>query len=145
MNYLRCLKTLTTMNNKLKEALEGLGISSKQFAEEIDSTTRTVNSWLKGKPIPEDRQATVAFWLDSKGYSVTPTTKPSKKKADVVGQVKPSNTQLNPVEVGASITGVQLNISLTLEAASKLITKYDKSGSRSISTAIINLINKELA
>lgn len=133
------------MNSKLKEALEGLGISSKQFAEEIDSTTRTVNSWINGKPIPEDRQATVAFWLDSKGYSVTPPTKPSKKKADVAGQVKPSNTQLNPVEVGASITGVQLSISLTLEAANKLITKYDKSGSRSISTAIINLINKELA
>lgn len=144
MNYLRGPKTLMTMNNKLKEALEGIGISSKQFAEEIDSTTRTVNSWLKGKPIPEDRQATVAFWLDSKGYSVTPTTKPTKKKADVAGQVKPSNTQLNPVEVGASITGVQLSISLTLEAANKLITKYDKSGSRSISTAIINLINKEL-
>lgn len=125
------------MNNKLKAALEGLGISPKQFAEEIDSTTRTVNSWLKGKPIPEDRQATVAFWLDSKGYSVTTQSKP-------VGQVKPSNTQLNPVEVGASITGVQLSISLTLEAANKLITKYDKSGSRSISTAIINLINKEL-
>lgn len=133
------------MNNKLKEALEGLGISPKQFADEIDSTTRTVNSWLKGKPVPEDRQATVAFWLDSKGYSVTTPTKPTKKKADVVGQVKPSNTQLNPVEVGASITGVQLNISLTLEAANKLIMKYDKSGSRSISTAIINLINKELA
>lgn len=132
------------MNNKLKEALEELGISPKQFAEEIDSTTRTVNSWLKGKPIPEDRQATVAFWMDSKGYSVTHTTKPDKKKADVAGQVKPSSTQLNPVEVGASITGVQLSISLTLEAANKLITKYDKSGSRSISTAIINLINKEL-
>ena len=132
------------MNNKLKEALEELGISPKQFAEEIDSTTRTVNSWLKGKPLPEDRQATVALGRDSKGYSVTPTTKPDKKKADVVGQVKPSNTQLNPVEVGASITGVQLSISLTLEAANKLITKYDKSGSRSISTAIINLINKEL-
>lgn len=132
------------MNNKLKEALEGLGISPKQFAEEIDSTTRTVNSWLKGKPIPEDRQATVAFWLDSKGYSVTSQTKPARKKADATGQVKPSNTQLNPVEVGASITGVQLSISLTLEAATKLITKYDKSGSRSISTAIINLINKEL-
>jgi transcriptional regulator with XRE-family HTH domain len=126
------------MNNKLKEALEELGISPKQFAEEIDSTTRTVNSWLKGKPIPEDRQATVAFWLDSKGYSITSQPKPA-------GQVKPSNAQLNPVEVGASITGVQLSISLTLEAANKLITKYDKSGSRSISTAIINLINKELA
>lgn len=138
------LKKLMTMNSKLKEALEGLGISPKQFAEEIDSTTRTVNSWLKGKPIPEDRQATVAFWLDSKGYSVTPQPKPDKKKADVAGQVKPSNTQLNPVEVGASIAGVQLSISLTLEAANKLITKYDKSGSRSISTAIINLINKEL-
>lgn len=132
------------MNNKLKEALEGLGISPKQFAEEIDSTTRTVNSWLKGKTIPEDRQATVAFWLDSKGYSVTTQSKPVRKKADVAGQVKSSNMQLNPVEVGASITGVQLNISLTLEAANKLITKYDKSGSRSISTAIINLINKEL-
>ena len=132
------------MNNKLKEALEGLGISPKQFAEEIDSTTRTVNSWLKGKPVPEDRQATVAFWLDSKGYSVTLPTKSTKKKADAAGQVKPSNTQLNPVEVGASITGVQLNISLTLEAANKLIMKYDKSGSRSIYTAIINLINKEL-
>ena len=133
------------MNNKLKEALEGLGMSPKQFAEEIDSTTRTVNSWLKGKPIPEDRQATVAFWLTTKGYSVPPPTKPTKKKADVAGQVKPSSTQLNPVEVGASITGVQLSISLTLDAANKLIMKYDKSGSRSISTAIINLINKELA
>ena len=139
------LKKLTTMNNKLKEALEGLGVSPKQFAEEIDSTTRTVNSWLKGKPIPEDRQATVAFWLDSKGYSVTTPAKPARKKADATGQVKPSTTQLNPVEVGASITGVQLSISLTLEAANKLIMKYDKSGGRSISTAIINLINKELS